>query len=107
MSINQVLAVAGQLSDRIPTWDRLVGPATGVITLPNRLCWSGDPRFDIADKSERLNLYTTLVGEGQREDIARWINPRHLTTDWPSIRRLTVRDLISIWESRLPILAAA
>ncbi|GIF22848.1 hypothetical protein BJ973_000794 [Actinoplanes tereljensis] len=107
MSINQALAMAGQVSDRIPEWDELIGPASGVVELPNRLYWSGDPRFDVGDDRERLTLYTTLLGEGRRADIARWVNPQHLVADWPSVRRLTARNLISVWESRLPQLAAA
>lgn len=107
MSTNQALARAGQVEGRIPEWDEFAGPATGVVTLPNQLCWSGNPRFNVGDKRERLTLYTTLLGEGRREDIARWMNPQHLVADWPSVRRLTARDLISVWETRLPPLAAA
>jgi hypothetical protein len=78
---------------------------TGVVRLPNRLCWSGNPRFDVGDRRERLTLYTTLLGEGRRDDIARWVIPEHLRADWPSVRRLTARELISVSESRLPPLA--
>ena len=105
MSINQTLARTGQVAARIPDWDELTGPATGTVTLPNRLCWSGSPRFDVGDPRERLNLYTTLLGEGRREDIARWVHPEHLLADWPRIRRLTARDLIGVWEAHLPVLA--
>lgn len=106
VSINQALARAGQMAGRIPEWEEFAGPATGVVALPNRLCWSGNPLFNVGDQRERLTLYTTLLGEGQREDIARWVNPQHLVADWPSVRRLTARNLISVWESRLPTLAA-
>jgi hypothetical protein len=106
VSINQALARAGQVAGRIPEWEEFAGPATGVVALPNRLSWSGRSSFDVSDWHERLTLYTTLLGEGQREDIARWVNPQHLVADWPSIRRLTARNLISAWESRLPALAA-
>jgi len=107
VSINQSLARSGHVAGRVPEWEELAGPATGVVTLPNRLCWSGRNSFDVGDRRERLTLYTTLLGEGRREDIARWVNSQHLVADWPSVRRLTARNLISVWESRLPALAAA
>jgi hypothetical protein len=107
VSINQSLTRTGHVADRIPEWDEFAGPATGVVELPNRLYWSGSPRFDVGDKRERLTLYTTLLGEGRREDVARWVNPQLLVADWPNVRRLTARDLISAWESRLPALARA
>jgi hypothetical protein len=107
VGINQALTRTGQMADRIPEWDEFAGPATGVVTLPNRLYRSGDARFDVGDRRERLTLYTTLLGEGRRKDIARWVNPQHLVADWSSVRRLTARDLISVWESCLPALATA
>ncbi|GAA2499098.1 hypothetical protein [Winogradskya humida] len=107
MSINQTLARTGQMAGRIPAWEEFTGPAAGVVALPNRLSWSGRSSFDVSDQHERLTLYTTLLGEGRREDLARWMHTQHLVADWPSIRRLTARNLISVWESRLPALAAA
>jgi len=52
-------------------------------------------------------LYTTLFDAGQRDDIARYVNRDLLIEDWPRIRRLTSRELIGIWEERLPVLASA
>jgi hypothetical protein len=37
----------------------------------------------------------------------RYINGALLVHDWPSIRRLTARRVITIWEKRLPDLAMA
>jgi hypothetical protein len=62
--------------------------------------------FDVTDPRRRLTLYTTLIGEGQRADLAQWINWAHLIEDWPKVRRLTARDLIGVWEKQLPDLAA-
>jgi hypothetical protein len=101
-----MLASEGRVADRIPTRHEFTGPATGSVELPIRLCWSGDPVFDVNDSHQRLTLYTTLLGEGKREDLARWIHWALLVADWPKIRRLTSRDLISTWETLLPALAA-
>jgi hypothetical protein len=92
---------------RIPSWDEFHGPNQGAVDLPNRLCWSGSPRFSIDDPLDRLALYTALFDAGQREDIARYVNRDLLAQDWPQVRRLTSRELIGIWEQRLPALAAA
>ncbi|GAA2605447.1 hypothetical protein [Paractinoplanes durhamensis] len=106
MGINQMLSRAGNVADRIPGQGEFAGPAVGLVELPNRLCWSGSPVFDVTNPPRRLTLYTTLIGEGQRADLARWINWAHLIEDWPKVRRLTARDLIGVWEKQLPDLAA-
>jgi hypothetical protein len=107
MGINQMLARSGDVAERIPHRDEFAGPSLGVIELPNRLCWSGSPEFDITDPRRRLTLYLTLIGEGQRADLARWINWALLVKDWPKVRLLTAKDLTRVWEDLLPDLAAA
>ena len=102
-----MLARAGNVEERIPAWEEFSGPTTGTVALPNRLCWSGNPHFDVADPRRRLTLYLTLIGEGQRADLARWINWNLLLDDWPKVRRLTATDLIRVWGNLLPELAAA
>ena len=93
---------------RIPrSWQELHGPAAGVVHLPNRLCWSGPADFDVTDDGQRLTLYTTLLDCGQRDDVAEYVNPDLLELDWPKIRRLTARQLVQLWEQRLPNLAVA
>lgn len=94
-------------ADRIPCWDELRGPTAGVVVLPNRLCWSGPADFDIADAAERLTLYTLLMSCGQRTDIATYVNGALLRYDWPNVKRLTTRELTSVWERQLPQLAQA
>ena len=102
-----MLARDGTVGDRIPDWDEFAGPSEGTVELPNRLCWSGSPVFDVVDPRRRLTMYLTLIGEGQRADVARWVNREHLRDDWPKVRRLTAKDLITVWETLLPDLASA
>jgi len=71
------------------------------------LCWSGPAEFDVADAGQRLTLYTTLLDCGQLGDVTEYVNPDLLEQDWPKIRRLTARQLVQLWERRLPQLAAA
>ncbi|MET7748862.1 hypothetical protein [Micromonospora sp. NPDC005367] len=93
--------------DRIPaSLAELSGPEHGRVELPVRLAWSGPTDFDVSDPRERLTLYCLLLDCGQRDDIIRYIHPELLRRDWPRVRRLTARRLISLWERRLPDLAA-
>ncbi|RKN23616.1 hypothetical protein D7147_00700 [Micromonospora musae] len=95
-------------ADRIPaSLAELAGPEHGRVELPVRLAWSGLSRFDVGDPRQRLTLYRTLMDCGQREDISRYVNSELLRRDWPRMRRLTARRLISLWERRLPELATA
>ena len=96
------------VADRIPVSLALLsGPDSGRVTLPVRLAWSGPADFDVSDPRERLTLYCLLLDCGQRDDIVRYVNGRLLRRDWPRIRRLTARRLVTVWERRLPDLAAA
>ncbi|TDC36017.1 hypothetical protein E1211_14730 [Micromonospora sp. 15K316] len=95
-------------ADRIPaSLAELSGPEHGRVELPVRLAWSGPTDFDVSDPRERLTLYCLLLDCGQYGDIIRYVNPDLLRRDWPRVRRLTARRLISLWERRLPDLAAA
>jgi hypothetical protein len=107
VSVENLPSRFANASDRIPDWDEFRGPTTGVVHLPTRLCWSGSPRFSIDDPLERLALYTALFDAGQRDDVARYVNRDLLAQDWPRIKRLTSRELIGMWEKRLPVLTAA
>jgi hypothetical protein len=84
----------------------LEGPATGTVILPNRLAWSGPKDFDVDNPAQRLTLYRTLLDCGQLPDMIAYVNADHFREDWPRIRRLTSRRLITLWESILPELAS-
>jgi hypothetical protein len=95
------------VEDRIPSWDEIQGPESGVVHLPHRLAWSGPTSYDVGDMRQRLTLYSILLDCGQRNDVARYVNRALLVADWPSMRRLTSRELVGIWERQLPPLSAA
>jgi hypothetical protein len=77
------------------------------VHLPNRLCWCGPADFDVTDAGQRLTLYTTLLDCGQLGDVVEYVILDLLEQDWPKIRRLTARQLVRLWEQRLPQLAVA
>lgn len=95
MPMTQVLRQRGTAA-RIPErLDDLCGPALGIVVLPVHLTWHGLREFDVADAGRRLCLYTIVLSQGKRNDIARFLHPRLLLEDWPELRTLVaprVRD---------------
>jgi hypothetical protein len=74
---------AGRLPARI---EELRGPARGVIMLPRHLSWPGMRECDVTDDSTRRSMYGIVLTQGQRNDVARFLNPRLLRQDWPLIK---------------------
>ncbi|MFI6293545.1 hypothetical protein ACIBEJ_18280 [Nonomuraea sp. NPDC050790] len=65
--------------DRAPvSLAALRGPAEGVVPLPLHLCWSGRRQFDLAQPSQRLTMYQTVITEGERADVEHFLDPDHL-----------------------------
>src|SRR5258706_3725696 len=77
------LLLGGGLPTRI---EELRGPVKGVILLPRTLSWRGMRECDVSDDRRRRSLYGMLLAQGQRNDIARFINGDLLRQDWPLIR---------------------
>src|SRR5215469_11887280 len=63
--------------------EELRGPARGVIVLPRHLSWPGMRECDVTDAATRRNMYGIVLTQGQRNDIARFLNPDYLRQDWP------------------------
>ena len=42
--------------------------------------------FDVADDRLRRSMYGIVLTQGRRNDLARFVNPRLLTQDWPLLR---------------------
>jgi hypothetical protein len=74
---------AARIPERL---DDLRGPALGVVVLPVHLTWHGLREFDVADAAGRLLLYTIVLSQGKRNDIARFLHPDLLRQDWPQLR---------------------
>jgi hypothetical protein len=90
------LGLAGRLPRRI---DDLRGPARGVIKLPRNLSWPGMRECDVSDDRRRRSLYGMLLAQGQRNDIARFVNGGLLRQDWPLIKN-TLDGRLSRWCER-------
>ncbi|HUD79649.1 MAG TPA: hypothetical protein VMR00_17535 [Streptosporangiaceae bacterium] len=65
--------------------DELRGPAKGVIVLPRHLAFPGMRECDVTDDTTRRSMYGIVLTQGQRNDVARFLNPDLLRADWPLI----------------------
>ena len=68
-------APARRLPDHL---DDLHGPWQGTVVLPVHLSWH---QF-------RLLLYSIVISQGRRNDVARFLNAERLREDWPQLRLL-------------------
>jgi len=77
---------SGALARRLPASpDDLRGPERGVVVLPRHLCPPGLREFDVTDEARRRSLYGIVLTQGQRNDMARFVNARLLRQDWPAL----------------------
>ncbi len=63
----------------------LRGPSRGVIVLPRHLAFPGMRECDVSDEAARRSMYGIVLTQGQRNDVARFLNPQLLREDWPII----------------------
>ena len=92
---------------RLPkSLEELDGPAQGVVELPLHMAWSGLSAYDLGKPRQRMGLYRTVLHEGLREDLPRYLNQDLLLQMWPILRTLTGRTVRTVWEDAFPRLAA-
>jgi hypothetical protein len=86
MSFADWLAGRKSHADRLPNRiDDLRGPSRGVIVLPRHLAFPGMRECDVTDDDARRSMYGIVLTQGQRNDVARYLNPQFLRQDWPLI----------------------
>jgi hypothetical protein len=92
---------------RLPkSLDELQGPAQGVVELPLHMAWSGMTSYDMAKPRQRMGLYRTVLHEGLRDDLPRYLNRDLLLQLWPVLRTLVGRTVRNVWEDAFPQLAS-
>ncbi|MGW7275036.1 hypothetical protein ACWGH5_31510 [Streptomyces sp. NPDC054864] len=92
---------------RLPeSLDDLHGPAQGVVELPLHIAWSGMTSYDMSNPRQRMGLYRTVLHEGLREDLPRYLNHDLLLQLWPVLRTLVGRTVRTVWEEAFPQLAS-
>jgi hypothetical protein len=86
MSFADWLAGRKPHTDRLPAGiEDLRGPASGVVSLPRHLALPGMRECDVTDAATRRSMYGIMLTQGQRNDVARFLNPGYLRQDWPLI----------------------
>jgi hypothetical protein len=107
MALADVLARRRGRAARIPErLDELRGPAQGVVVLPVHLTWYGLREFDVSDAPSRVRLYTIVLSQGERKDIARFLHPGLLCHDWPQLRALVTPQVRNACARRFALPAA-
>jgi hypothetical protein len=85
----------------------LHGPATGVIELPQRLCWSlpaGRRRFDLGDPRQVRAAYEYVIDAARTPaDLTDWLDAGLLASAWGRLGMGRAKR--RAWESALPVLA--
>ena len=56
--------------------------------LPAHLTWHQLREFDVARQRPRLQLYSIVISQGRRNEVARFLNAQRLREDWPQLRLL-------------------
>lgn len=89
----------------VDSLDDLQGPRAGTVTLPVTVHWSGPfDTFDVADRDDRLLIYSAVLSNGQRGEIATLVNRDLLLEAWPY---LTIDPrVVDLWAGRFPEVAA-
>lgn len=89
-----------------PSLEELKGPVSGVVRLPQRLDWSGDPVYDLNKPGNLLAMYQAVLNEATHVDeLRQWLNGSALIALWPKLRiPAAVRGA---WEARFPQLSSS
>jgi hypothetical protein len=88
---------------RLPaTLDELAGPGHGTVQLPGHIAWSGLTAFDVDRPPLCASMYQVVLTEGQREDLAAYLNRGLLVRHWPVLRTVVGRVICEVWEAAFP-----
>ena len=63
------------------------------MVLPVHLSWHQLREFDVAKQKTRLLLYSIVISQGRRNDVARFLNAQRLRDDWPQLRLLVSNQM--------------
>jgi hypothetical protein len=95
--------IRARYQDRLPgTLDDLTGPAHGLVLLPPHVAWSGQTAFDLDQPKPCMHMYRIVLAEGQRDDVAAYLNRDLLVRQWPILRKLVSHTVRDVWESAFP-----
>jgi hypothetical protein len=88
---------------RLPeTLNDLTGPGHGTVQLPLHVAWSGQTAFNLDLPKACMHMYRIVLAEGQRGDVAAYLNRDLLVGQWPILRNLVSRTVRKVWEAAFP-----
>ncbi|MGW2324084.1 transcriptional regulator [Streptomyces sp. NPDC001155] len=88
---------------RLPSsLNELTGPEHGLVELPLHIAWSGLRTLDLDLPRQRMSLYRTVLAEGMRDDLCRFLNRGILLELWPVLHKLISRAIKDVWEEAFP-----
>ncbi|MEU5335641.1 hypothetical protein AB0G51_20265 [Streptomyces asoensis] len=88
---------------RLPSsLDELTGPEHGTVEPPLHIVWSGLRILDLDLPRQRMSLYRTVLAEGLRDDLCRFLNRDILLDLWPVLHKLISRAAKDVWEEAFP-----
>jgi hypothetical protein len=101
-----IAVLKARYKGRLPrSLDDLAGPEHGTVQLPLHVAWSGQTKFDLDRPKPCMHMYRIVLAEGQRSDVATYLNRDLLLRQWPVLRTLISHTVRSVWESAFPELA--
>ena len=104
--VSRAAALEARYRGRLPaTLDELTGPGSGTVQLPLHVAWSGQTAFNLDLPKACMHMYRIVLAEGQRGDVAAYLNRDLLLGQWPVLRNLVSRTVRGVWESAFPELS--
>jgi hypothetical protein len=104
MSFADWLAGRQSHASRLPARiEELRGPVQGTIMLPPHLSFPGLRECDVTDDRTRRSMYGIVLTQGNRNDVARYLNPELLRADWPLIKDALDSKLVGTCERRFAL----
>ncbi|MGW3682548.1 hypothetical protein [Streptomyces prasinus] len=74
--------------------------------LPLHLARSDMTSYDLGKPRRRMGLYRTVLHEGLRDGLPRYLAQDLLLQLWPVLRTLVGRSVRTVWEDSFPQLAS-
>ncbi|MFD7004273.1 hypothetical protein ACFWA5_50745 [Streptomyces mirabilis] len=88
---------------RLPSsLNELAGPEHGMVELPLHIAWSGLRILNLDRPRQRVSLYRTVLAEGMRDDLCRFLNKGILLELWPLLRKLISTAIKDVREEAFP-----
>ena len=104
--VSRAAVLEERYRSRLPaTLDDLAGPGHGTVQLPLHVAWSGQTAFNLDLPKACMHMYRIVLAEGQRGDVAAYLNRDLLLGQWPVLRNLVSRTVRRVWESAFPELS--